>query len=198
MEAAMNKADHPMVEIARRAEWRDWLQIHHGSHGSIWLVYPRRAADPEAISYDEIVDEALCFGWIDSLPRKLDPSRSMLRLSPRRAASAWSGVNKRRVEKLLAAGLMQPAGIAAIAAARVNGAWHALDEADSLLVPDDLAAAMASSGDARRFFDAFPPSTRRGILEWIAQAKRPATRAARIAETAKLAAANRRANQWRG
>jgi uncharacterized protein YdeI (YjbR/CyaY-like superfamily) len=143
------------------------------------------------------VEEALCFGWIDSLPRKLDEKRSMLLLAPRKAKSAWSALNKARVEKLLAAKLMQPAGLAVIAAAKASGHWSKLDAVELLEIPDDLGKALAKSAAARKNFDTFPRSVRRAILEWIIQAKKPETRAARITETVSKAKDNIRANQWR-
>jgi uncharacterized protein YdeI (YjbR/CyaY-like superfamily) len=136
-------------------------------------------------------------GWIDSLPRKLDDERTMLLVTPRRPTSRWSAKNQAHVAALEARGLMLPAGRAAVERARANGAWDALAAVSALEVPADLAAALGARGAARSHWDAFPPSVRRGILEWIASAVRPSTRAARVEETARLAAENVRANQWR-
>ncbi len=191
-------ADYPRVEIESRRAWRDWLLENHASCGSIWLVTYKKASGRAVLSNDDIVEEALCFGWIDSLPRKLDDMRSMLLLSPRKLGSAWSALNKTRAERMIAAGLMQPAGLAAIAAAKADGSWSKLDSVEALAVPDDLAAVLAGNPSARVHFDAFPRSVKRRILEWIVQTKRSETRSARITETARLAAENRRANQWRG
>jgi uncharacterized protein YdeI (YjbR/CyaY-like superfamily) len=140
--------------------------------------------------------KCLCVGWIDSKPGKLDRRRTALLCTPRKPGSGWSKVNKDRLERLLADGLVRPAGIAIIEAAKADGSWTMLDEIDALTVPDDLAAALAAIESAQRHFDAFPPSARRGILEWIAQAKTEPTRRKRIDETARLAGENRRANQW--
>ncbi len=188
---------YPRVEIKSRSQWRRWLVAHHARSGPIWLVRWKKGKGPH-VAYDEVVEEALCFGWIDSLPRRLDDARSMLLLAPRKPASAWSKLNRERVARLTKAGLMAPAGLAAVAAARSSGAWSALEQTDSLSPPDDLQAAFAAHPGSRENFAAFPPSTRRGILEWIAQAKRAETRAKRINETAALAVRNMRANQWRG
>lgn len=188
--------DHPQVEVDSRAALRAWLVAHHQQPGSIWLVTWKKG-DPRYLGYDEIVEEALCFGWIDSLPRKLDEKRTMVRLSPRKPGSGWSAVNKARIEHLLAAGLMAPAGLAAIAAAKADGSWSRLDGAGALVEPADLQAALAAAPGAAGHWAAFPPSARRAILEWIAQARTPATRAKRIATTASEAAMNRRANQPR-
>lgn len=191
------RLDFPRVEIAGRDEWRRWLERHHAQAESIWLVTWKKGRGPH-VPYADVVEEALCFGWVDSLPRRLDDARTMLLLSPRRPGSAWSRVNRERVAKLLAAGQMAPAGLAKLEAAKLDGSWSRLETVDALTVPDDLAAAFRSAGGkAAANFAAFPPSVRRGILEWIAQAKRRETRARRVHETATRAAANERANQWR-
>ena len=184
------------VEIESRNSLREWFARNHGQTESIWLVIWKKG-DPRYVAYNDIVEEALCFGWVDSLPRALDETRSMLLLSPRKPGSAWSKANKDRVERLIAYGLMMPPGLAKIEAAKANGLWDKLEKVDALDVPDDLAEALAAYPSARQNFDAFPPSVRRGILEWIIQAKRPETRQARIQETAEKAEANIRANQWR-
>jgi uncharacterized protein YdeI (YjbR/CyaY-like superfamily) len=182
------------VTVKSRAEWRAWLEAHHGQDEAIWLVTYRKGEGRPHLPWGDIVDEALCFGWIDSLPRKLDADRTMLLLSPRRPGSRWSAINKEKAERLIRDGLMTPAGAATIAAAKADGTWSALDEVSALTIPDDLAAALAGHGEAAAHFAAFPPSTRRGILEWIASARRPETRTKRIARTAELAARNQRAN----
>lgn len=181
------------VEVASLAEWRAWLAAHHGQRESIWLVRWKKGRGPH-LAYGDVVDEALCWGWIDSLPRKLDDDRSMLLLSPRKKGSAWSAVNKAKVARLMAAGRMQVAGLAKIAAAKADGSWDRLNAVDALKIPDDLAQVLAGAGSAADNFAAFSPSSRRGILEWIQQARRPETRARRVAETARLAALGLRAN----
>lgn len=184
------------VQIENRAQWRAWLEQNHDQSPGIWLVTFKKHVGERYVSYDAIVEEALCFGWIDSLPRKLDDDRSMLYLAPRKPRSNWSRVNKERVERIVAAGLMTPAGMSKIAAAKQDGSWSALDAVEALQIPPDLAAALAGYDAARGNFEAFPRSVKRGILEWILNAKRPETRAKRIAETARLAQDNVRANQW--
>lgn len=180
-----------------RAGWRAWLETHHGTSTGVWLVLRKRSAGPVNLSGDEAVEEALCFGWIDSKPRKLDETRSMLYLAPRKPGSGWSAVNKARVERMRAAGLMTAAGQAKIDAAVRDGSWTLLDTVDALEVPPDLETALAQEAGARERWDAFPRSAKRGILEWIAQAKTAATREKRVRETATLAARGERANQWR-
>lgn len=187
-------ADLPKVEICSASEWRTWLEENHTSRQSIWLVTYKKAQLDKYTSYGEIVDQALCFGWIDSLPRKLDAERTMLLLSPRKPGSAWSAANKKRVARLTRAGLMHPAGETAVEEARRSGAWDFLNDVDALIVPSDLAAALDSAPLARSNFDAFSKSSRRGILEWIKQAKRKETREKRIAETVGKAALGIKAN----
>ena len=192
--------DLPEVRVRTRAEWRAWLERHHARPGSIWLVYPKksvRAAGGGDLDYAAIVEEALCFGWVDSVPRQRDDDFGMVRLSPRRAGSAWSRVNKARVARLVRAGRMAPPGLARIEAAKRDGSWTALDAVEALEMPDDLARALKQNATARRHFEAFPPGSRKIILTWIASARRAETRAARVAETVRLAAENRRANQHR-
>ena len=191
-------AEHlEQVEVKSRAALRAWLAQHHTHSESIWLVTYKKAVADWYVDYDAIVEECLCFGWVDSLTRALDEQRSMLLLAPRKETSAWSGTNKARVEELIAAGLMQPPGLAKVEAAKANGMWTFLDDVEALITPPDLAEALARYPDATRHFDAFPKSPKRGILEWIKQAKKPETRAKRIEETARLAQDNDRANQFK-
>jgi uncharacterized protein YdeI (YjbR/CyaY-like superfamily) len=164
----------------------------------VWLVIWKKESGRPHVSYDEVVDECLCFGWVDSLPRKLDEQRSMLRISPRNPRSNWSRVNKDRVARLEAAGKMADAGRAMVDLARSSGTWDFLNDVDDLIVPDDLARALDAIPEARRYFDRFPPSSRRGILEWIKTAKTDATRSKRVRETAEKAAQNIKANHPRG
>jgi uncharacterized protein YdeI (YjbR/CyaY-like superfamily) len=191
----MALADRPQVHPERRGDWRAWLAEHHASTDGVWLVSWKRATGRPAVEYDAAVEEALCFGWIDSLARTLDDERSMLLFTPRKPGSGWSRSNKERIARLEAAGLIEPAGAAVIEAARADGSWTALDDVENLVVPDDLAAAFAARPGAAEHWESFPRSVKRGILAWIYGAKRPATRAKRVEETADEAAEGRRANQ---
>lgn len=193
MKEAPSNSIHPLT----RAEWRAWLAENHTRAEGIWLVSYKKATGKPRFEYDEAVEEALCFGWIDSKGNKLDEERSLLWFAPRKAKTGWSKPNKERVEKLLAAGLLAPAGLAKVEAAKADGTWTALDSIEALEIPPDLAAALAAYPTATAYFDAFPRSAKRGILEWISTAKTPQTRAKRIEETSRLAAENQRANQWR-
>jgi uncharacterized protein YdeI (YjbR/CyaY-like superfamily) len=198
----MSEAPENSIEPATVAAWRKWLERNQARAEGVWLVTLKKNAKlpprRERIDYNTAVEEALCFGWVDSLPRKLDDQRSMLYFAPRKARSGWSRPNKERVERLLADGRMTPAGLAKIEAAKVDGSWSKLDAIEDLVVPDDLRAALNATPPATKHFGAFPRSVKRGILEWIASAKRPETRAKRILETVTLAARNERANQWPG
>lgn len=185
---------HPQFQPASRAEWRQWLAAHHASAPGVWLVYCKKASGLPSLSYAEAVEEALCFGWIDSHPRKLDADRTQLLFTPRKPRSGWSKVNKERLERLEAAGQLMPAGLAAIARARQNGAWESLAAAEAGRIPDDLAAALAADETAARHFAAFSPSARKQILTWVLGAKQPESRARRVAETVRMAALDKRAN----
>lgn len=193
----MNEAPENSFHPATRAEWRAWLAHNHARPQGVWLISYKMATGKPRVEYDAAVEEALCFGWIDSKANKIDEERSMLWFAPRKLRTGWSRPNKARVERLIAAGLMTEAGPAKIEAARQDGSWTALDAVEALEIPPDLDAALAAYPLARTNFEAFPRSAKRGILQWVANAKTPATRAKRIAEMARLAEQNVRANQWR-
>jgi uncharacterized protein YdeI (YjbR/CyaY-like superfamily) len=192
----MSQAPQNSIHPNTRAEWRQWLEQHHTRNAGVWLISYKKATGKPRFDYDEAVAEALCFGWIDSKPNKLDDERSMLWFAPRKPGSGWSKPNKERIEAMIAAGQIAPAGSAKIGAAKQDGSWFALDAIEALEIPEDLAEAFAMNDTARENFDAFPRSVKRGILEWIATAKKTETRAKRIEETVRLAAENIRANQW--
>lgn len=181
----------PLDEIdpGGRAQWRQWLAEHHGNSPGVWLILRKKHAG-QPLTLDEAVREALCFGWIDSTLRPVDGEKSALKFTPRRPGSIWSRSNKERVESLIAAGLMTEAGQKAIDAAKNDGSWIALDAVEALRVPDDLEKALAADPRARQNFEAFTPSVRKNALWWIESAKRPRTRAERVAETVRLAALN--------
>jgi len=180
-----------------RAAWRAWLADHYDKSPGVWVIRYKVASQQPTITYDELVEEALCFGWVDSLPRKLDDERHMSMVTPRKPKSVWSKINKERVERLVAQGLMTAVGLAKIDAAKADGSWTAIDDVEALSVPDDLQVALAADADAKRHFDAFPPGSQKIILQWISSAKTAETRAKRITETVKLAAQNIRANHYR-
>lgn len=164
------------------AEWSAWLAAHHAEARGVWLVTPRRAVDRD-LGYDAAVVEALRYGWVDSTQRPVDETRTMQWFGPRRAQSVWTRLNKQRVARLEAEQRMEPAGAAAVEAAKANGYWTLMDDAEDLVVPPDLAAALDEAG-AREAWDALSPSARKAALGWIVTARRQETREVRVAETA--------------
>lgn len=181
-----------MIEPQSRAEWRQWLAEHHGTSPGIWLIWRKKRGGAQPLTLDEAVQEALCFGWIDSRLQPLSREKSALKFTPRKPGSTWSRLNKKRVESLIAGGLMTGAGQRAIDAAQQDGSWSMLDSIEELRVPQDLEQALAASPDARKNFDALTPSAKKNALWWIESAKRPQTRALRVAQTVRLAAQNAR------
>ena len=167
-----------------RSDWRGWLERNHTTARGVWLVTYKKGSGKPHLPWDDVVEEALCFGWIDSRANKVDVERSKLLVTPRKPGSPWSRVNKGRIERLLAAGLMTPAGLAKIDAAKADGSWSAMDEVEALVVPPDLEAALAADPAACAGWERFPPSVKKLHLYRLASAKRPATRAKRVAETA--------------
>lgn len=190
--------DAPLVHADDRATWRAWLEANHAGTRGAWLVLwrPRSArarSGPTVLDYEGAVEEALCFGWVDSTGGAIDDERTRLYFAPRKPRSGWAATNKARIERLLADGRMASAGLAAIQRAKANGSWEILDSAERLEVPDDLAAALAALPTAALNFGAFPPSARKQLLTWVAFAVRPETRADRIRQVAEAAARNERA-----
>jgi uncharacterized protein YdeI (YjbR/CyaY-like superfamily) len=178
------------VEPGTRAAWRRWLARNHATSTGVMLIYKKKNAPGPGLRYEDALDEALCFGWIDSKVGAYDETRRIQLFTPRRPKSAWSKRNKDHIERLSAEGRMTDAGRAAIRRAQENGSWTLLDGPEALEVPDDLARALDRNPVARTNFDAFPRSSRRSFLFWVASAKRAETRARRIAEVVRLAAAN--------
>jgi uncharacterized protein YdeI (YjbR/CyaY-like superfamily) len=190
--------DAPLVQPGSREEWRAWLEANHASARSVWLVMGRsKPGRPSPLGYEAAVEEALCFGWVDSRGGKLDDERTRLYFAPRKPRSGWAAPNKERIERLLATGLMAPAGIAAVEAAKQNGSWTLLDGATRGELPDDLRAALDAQPPAREHWDAFPRSVRRAALEWVAVARKAETRERRIAQIAERARENVRPNEQR-
>lgn len=175
---------------ASRAEWRAWLAAHQDDPTGIWLIVQKKGSALAGVKYDEAVEEALCFGWIDSRVRRLDEDRFEQWFSPRRPGGIWSQSNKERVERLQQAGLMAPAGLARVRAAVADGSWGLLDDIEALAVPGDLAAALEAVGGAEGF-RGMPASMRKQLLYWVATARRPQTRGQRIAAVAEAAAQGR-------
>ncbi len=183
------------LAVENRQAWRAWLKKNHSRPQGVRLVVHKKKSGASHLTYDAAVEEALCFGWIDSTANVLDDKRFTLRVTPRKPKSVWSQINKRRVERLFGQGLMTPAGLEKIQAAKRDGSWSKLDAIDALRVPADLKKAFAADKRAKLNFAAFNNSSKKMILWWIASAKRPETRAKRIGETVALAAENIKAGQ---
>jgi uncharacterized protein YdeI (YjbR/CyaY-like superfamily) len=181
-----------MLTVDDAADLDRWLADEHARPTGVWLVRARPGSDVRALDYEDMIAVLLCHGWIDAVIKVLDERRSLLWISPRRKGSVWSKPNKERIERLEAAGRLRPSGRAVIDRAKADGSWTVIDSAENLEVPDDLAAALDTTPQARANFDAYPPSVRKGFLGSIAMAKTPATRTRRIAATVRMAAANER------
>ena len=166
-----------------RADWRRWLASNPDRAEGLWVVYRKKSSDFDGPIYEDLVEEALCFGWIDSQVRRVDDDRVMQWFSPRRARGLWSALNKERIERLVSAGLMTDRGRAAIDAAKADGSWSQIDDVDALVMPADLEEALSATPDAQHAYGALSESAKKRYLWWIHSAKRPATRAGRVEET---------------
>jgi uncharacterized protein YdeI (YjbR/CyaY-like superfamily) len=165
-----------------REEWRRWLAANPDRGDGIWVVHRKKSSDVEGPDYDDLVEEALCFGWIDSVTHRVDDDRRIQWFSPRRPGGLWSALNKDRIERLQAQGLMTEAGQAAIDQAKADGSWSQADEADALIVPADLEAAFDGAPAARAAYESLPASSKKQYLWLVYSAKRPETRERRVAE----------------
>jgi uncharacterized protein YdeI (YjbR/CyaY-like superfamily) len=172
--------DRDQVTIGSREEWRAWLAAHWDRSPGIWLVTWKKSSGGPYVPYDAVVEEALAFGWVDGRARSLDERRTQLLLTPRRRGSGWSAPNKERVERLERTGRMAPPGAAVVAAAKADGSWNALDAIEALEEPADLRAALDGDPRARACWDALSRTARKVTLQWVSDARRPATRADRV------------------
>ncbi len=185
--------DAPRVQFDDRESWRAWLEANHATASGVWLITWRPHVKRPRLDYEAAIQEALCFGWVDSTGGVVDGERGRLYFAPRKPRSVWAATNKARIERLTRDGRMAPAGLAAIERAMANGSWETLDTVERLEVPEDLAAALSARPPAAERFAAFPPSSRKMLLGWVATARRPETRAARIEKVAMAAARGERA-----
>jgi uncharacterized protein YdeI (YjbR/CyaY-like superfamily) len=165
------------VRPKSRKAWRDWLAKNHASSTGAWLVYAKKHTGLPSLTYNDAVEEALCFGWIDSKINPIDDDFYMQVFTPRKRESAWSALNKARVDRLLAARLMSPAGLAMVKAAKDSGTWNTWKDVEELTIPPDLEKAIKANPDASRNWVSYSASRRRGVLYRLAGAKRPETRA---------------------
>lgn len=180
--------DREKVQVEVVGQWRAWLTEHADRDDGVWVVTWKKATGRPSPTYDELVTEALAHGWVDATAGTLDDERGMLWFAPRKRGSGWSRPNKARLERLDREGRMQPRGQAVVDAAKADGSWALLDDVEDLVLPPDLAAALDARLGARAAWEAFPRSVKRGQLERLVQARRPATREKRVAEIADGAA----------
>lgn len=170
-----------------RAEWREWLRVHHDKEDVVWLVFYKKETGKPSMDYEAAVEESLCFGWIDSIIKKIDDERYARKFTPRKDKSKWSESNKRRVGRLIERGLMTENGLAKVEAAKASGMWDKSDRPQiSLEIPEEFKVALAGKPDAREFFERLAPSYRKQFIGWITAAKRPETMANRIDESIEL------------
>ena len=176
-----------------RIEWRTWLENNHAKEKEIWLIFYKVKSKRESIKYDEAVEEALCFGWIDSTVRRIDDEKHMQKYTPRKVKSNWAATNKARVEKLKKAGLMTRSGLEAVKIAKQNGSWNRLDSIDVRVeAPEALKDALKKNERARKIYENLAPSRKKQFLWWIVSAKRDETKNKRIKETIRLLVENKR------
>lgn len=182
---------------ASQQDWRAWLKVNHASKQSVWLVYYKRKSNIPTITYSDAVDEALCFGWIDSTRKSLDHETFMQFFCKRKPNSVWSKINKGKVLRLIDSGLMTKAGFESIETAKQNSSWTILDEVEELTIPLDLTKEFESKSGSAEYFLGLSKSVRKSILQWLVLARRPETRQKRIAEIAELAALKLKPKQFR-
>lgn len=177
-------------------EWREWLEEHHLSESCIWLIFRKKSSPNPNLSWSEAVDEALCFGWIDSTKKTLDSESYIQFFCKRKPKSTWSKVNKDKVEVLVKNGLIAEAGIQAIEVAKENGSWTILDEVEKGIIPEDLFDAFRQTPGAESYFMGLSKSAKKSLLYWIQMAKRPETRKKRVDEVAQKAAEQKKPTQF--
>ena len=192
----MQQTDKETFYPTSQKDWREWLQENHNSKQSIWLICYKKQANKPTINWSDAVDEALCFGWIDSTRKSIGDDAFIQFFTKRKPNSVWSKINKAKIERLIQDGLMQSAGYEIIEKAKENGSWIILDEVEELTIPEDLEKEFEANPGSKDFFMSLSKSVKKGILQWIVLAKRPETRQNRIKEIAILAAQNLKPKQF--
>lgn len=187
------KFGYPVFHAETRAEWRTWLEANHGIEPGVWLCSWRSGTGRPRCPYPEVVEEALCFGWIDSTVNTFDDDRGFQLVTPRKPKSTWTRLNRARVEAMEAAGLMTDAGRRIVRVAQGNGWWTIFDQVEDLIEPGELAAALDAEPAARAAWDGFSPSSRKLMLWWVISATKPETQQRRIDEIVAKAAVGERA-----
>jgi uncharacterized protein YdeI (YjbR/CyaY-like superfamily) len=186
------KQDYKSTHPKTRSAWRKWLEKNHSTSPGVWLIYYKKSTGKAKLVYNDAVEEALCFGWIDSTMRPLDAERFMQRFTPRKPKSGWSGLNKKRIAKMIAEGLMTKAGLKKIEEAKKDGSWESLDHIDAIQLPEDFEKALSKNKKARINFEKFPQFTKKQFLYRINSAKTDSTRKQRIILCVKMAGANKK------
>ena len=192
----MKQTDKETFYPKSQKEWREWLEKNHDSKQSIWLVCYKKQANKPTINWSDAVDEALCFGWIDSTRKSIEDNTFIQFFTRRKPNSAWSKINKGKIERLIEGGLMQKAGFESIERAKANGSWTILDEVEELTIPVDLEKALKANPVGEDFFMNLSKSVKKMMLQWVTVAKRPETRQNRINEIASLAALKLKPKQF--
>ncbi|WP_107038988.1 YdeI/OmpD-associated family protein [Brumimicrobium mesophilum] len=178
-------------------EWRNWLEENHVEQDAIWVIFYRKKSPDYNMGWSESVDEALCFGWIDSTKKTIDNEKFKQYFSKRKAKSNWSRVNKDKVKTLIDQGLMQKEGYKSIEIAKENGSWTFLDNVEDLIIPDDLIEEFSNFEGAKEFYDGLSNSVKKMLLYWVISAKRKETRQKRVLEIAENAGNNMKPKQFR-
>lgn len=178
-------------------DWRNWLKLNHTKKDAVWLILYKKKSPDHNLSWSESVDEALCFGWIDSTKKTIDSEKYKQYFSKRKPRSNWSKINKKKVKNLIDQGLMEKEGCKSIEIAKENGSWTILDEIEALIVPEDLKEELANHKNSFEYFDSLSKSDKKILLHWVVSAKRKETRQKRILEIAENASANLKPKQFR-
>ncbi|MGK6352263.1 YdeI/OmpD-associated family protein [Parapedobacter sp. DT-150] len=188
----MTIADYDNLYAATREEWRKWLTENHAKQRGVWLIQYKKNTGKPTLTWSDAVDEALCFGWIDSIKKKLNEACTVQFFSKRKPTSMWSKINKEKVNRLIENGLMTQAGFESIEIAKQHGSWTRLDEVEELKIPPDLDAAFERYNGSKHYFESLSKSTRKALLQWLVLARRPETRQKRINEIAALASQSKK------
>lgn len=196
MQKLMNKTEIVSFYPKTISEWRNWLKEYHQKEDAVWVIFYKSGSGKPTINYDEAVEEALCFGWIDSKAQAIDATSRRQYFSKRKPKSAWSRSNKIRVEKLLTEGRMTESGMKCIEIAKANGSWDALNDIEVLKIPDDLNAKLEEAPEAKAFFESLAKSAKQNMLWWIASAKKEETRNSRIDEIVSCAIQRKKPKQF--
>ena len=178
-------------------DWREWLELNHNNKQAVWLIFYKKKSPNHNLNWSESVDEALCFGWIDSVKKTIDSERFKQYFSKRKAKSNWSKVNKDKVESLIEQGLMAEGGYKSIEIAKQNGSWTILDDVEGLVIPDDLRDEFAKFEGSKEYYESLSKSIKKMLLYWVVSAKRIETRQKRILEIAENASENLKPKQFR-